>query len=138
MVSVQVRGYYKPNGTNAGDVVFWSLVYDRQTNGVVPAWTDVYTLDSISHQIRNLDNRKRFTILGSGYIPIPKAGADIPIIPFEYFKRIEFMTEYNATNGGTVADITTGGLFWMHRGGSAAGDNDVTADLAARLKYTDV
>lgn len=137
MKSVQVKGAFYPNGANAGDLAFWAIVYDRQTNAAAPAWTDVYTDDGIYPEFRNLNNRKRFKVLGSGYIPLPKAGADVVRTPFEFYRKLNHPVEFNAVNGGAVADIQTGGLFWMLRGATAAGADDYAFQASARVRYSD-
>jgi len=137
MKSVQIRGFLQPGGANPGDLVFWSIVYDRQTNAAAPAWADVYTADALVPQLRNLNNRKRFKILGSGYISTPAVGADYITVPFEFYRKLKHPVEFNATNGGTVADITTGGLFWMIRGQSAQGADDVTFAGSSRVRFAD-
>lgn len=138
MKSVQVRGDFYPNGTNAGDLVFWAVVYDRQTNAAAPVWTDVYTSDGIYPQLRNLDNRKRFKVLGSGYIQLPKAGAEYPYTPFEFYRKLNHPVEFNSENNGNVGDITTGSLFWFVRATTVAGDNDYTLQAYSRVRYSDV
>lgn len=135
--SVQVRGVLFANGANPGGTVFWAIVYDRQTNAAAPVWTDVYTTNSYYPALRNLDNRKRFKIIGSGYIAVPKAGADIPSVPFEFYRKLRHSVEYNSTNGGTVADIQTGGLFFMIRANAALGADDYTLVATSRVRFTD-
>lgn len=137
MRSVQIRGYLYPNGAAVGQVVFWSVVYDRQTNAAAPTWADVYTSDDIEPNLRNLNNRKRFKILGSGYIPMPKAGADVARVPIEFYRKLKHPVEYNSTNGGTVADITTGGLFFMIRADVALGADDESIAAWSRVRFAD-
>lgn len=137
MKSVQIRGEFLPNGTNPGDLVFWAVVYDRQTNTAAPGWADVYTTSALQPQLRNLDNRKRFKVLGSGYIALPKAGADLKFTPFEFYRKLNHPVEFNATNGGTVLDIVSGGLFFLIRGASASGDDDYSIQAASRVRYSD-
>lgn len=138
MLSVQIKGYFYPTGAHAGGMVFWSLVYDRQSNGAVPDWDDVYTTDAIQPQLRNLDGRKRFKVLGSGFIPTPKVGADYLCLPFEFFKKIKYPVTYNGANQGDVTDVMTGGLIWMCRGTIAQGADDCTLAASVRVRFTDM
>lgn len=139
MKSVQIRGFMSTVGTNNGDLVFWAVVYDRQSNAAAPEWTDVYTTDAVYPQLRNLDNRKRFKVLGSGYEPMAAvATVDYRYKVVEFYRKLDLPVEFNATNGGTVADITTGGLFFMIRGSSAAGDNDVHLYASSRVRFSDL
>lgn len=137
MRSVQIRGVFNTMAASVGDVAFWALVYDRQTNAAAPAWTDVYTTDDWYPNLRNLNNRKRFKILGSGYISLPKVGADNPYVPFEFYRKLKHPVEFNATNGGTVADITTGGLFWLVRATVVAAGDDSQFRGSSRVRFAD-
>jgi len=137
MKSVQLSGVFYPGGASVGDVITWSLVYDRQTNAAAPVWTDVYTQDSTNPLFRNLNNRKRFKVLGSGMLAVPKVDADVINTPFNFYRKLKHPVEFNATNGGTVADITTGGLFFMIRGRAAPGADDYDCSLYARVRFSD-
>lgn len=135
--SVELQGYFTATGANTGDMVRWAVVYDRQTNAAAPTWTDVFKNDVVTHAVRNHDNKRRFKVLAKQVVPIPKAGADNPVVPLEYYRKLRHPTEYNSTNGGTVADITTGGLFFMVRAMAAAGADDVALYGIARVRYAD-
>lgn len=138
MKSLQIRGFFNPNGANSGDIVFWSVVYDRQPNAALCGWTDVYTTSAAYPQLRNLNNRKRFKVLGSGYITIPATTSiDAKYIPFEFYRKLNHPVEFNATNGGTIADITTGSLVWMVRATAALGADDVAFNGSSRVRYSD-
>jgi len=138
MKSVQIRGHIKANNANPGDLVFWAVVYDRQSNGAYPNMSDVYTTDSLVPNFRNLNNRKRFKVLGSGYIKIPTATSlEGNIVPFEFYRKLNHPTEYNATNGGTIADITTGSLLFMQRGYHVAGADDSSIVVYSRVRFSD-
>lgn len=137
MTSVQVSGTMKTNGASTGDIIWWAIVYDRQVNAAAPVWTDIYTTDASVPNLRNLNNRKRFKVLGSGMIALTKVGSDNPYGVFQFYRKLKHPTEFNATNGGTVADITTGGLFWLIRGSTAQGADDATFSGSARVRFSD-
>lgn len=138
MKSVQIRGYFQALGACPGDIVFWSVVYDRQSNGAAPGWTDVYTTAAEQPNLRNLDNRKRFKVLGSGYLVVNAATSlDGLQTPIEFYRKLNHPIEFNSLNNGDVGDISTGGLFWMVRAGQAQGANDTGFYGSVRVRYTD-
>lgn len=138
MRSVQVRGHFQPGSAADPNVVFWAVVYDNQTNAAAPVWTDVFTADGTYPQLRNLDNRKRFKVLGSGYLSlVGGTSVEEKYIPFEFYRKLKLPVTYNSTNGGTVADIATGGLFFMVRGTGADGTSCSGLSASARVRFAD-
>lgn len=137
MRSVQFRGYFTAEDGDKGYSVFWAILYDKQPNAAAPVWTDVYTTDAVYPLLRNLDNRKRFKILTSGWAVIPKTGADWEQVPVDVYKKINLKTEYDSSDAGTVADITYGSLHFIMRGQA----NAATAPAlygSVRLRYSDM
>lgn len=137
MKSIEVFLRFTPKGANTGDHVLLSVVYDRQTNAATPAWTDVYNADDDKGFMRNVYSKRRFKVLHKALIPTPKAGADFPYVPHEFYRKLRHPVEYNSGNAGTVADITTGGLFLMYRAVAAAGADAVTVAGHCRTRYLD-
>lgn len=135
--SIQLRGFFYSNASDKGEYVFWAVVYDKQPNAAAFTWVDVYTADAAYPLLRNLNNRKRFKILGQGTVVVPKTGADYMQIPLEWYKKVKLATEYNATNGGTIADITSGSLYFILRSG-ANGATFPALYASARIRYTDM
>lgn len=136
MISVQVTGHFFTNGASAGDDVFWAVVYDRQTNGALPTWQDVYTTDAVVPNIRTHYNRKRFKVLGSGYIVVPKVGADIRHVPFNFYRKLKHPVEYSSA-AAIIDNVRSGSLIWMVRGTGAAGADDTSFSGSARVRFTD-
>jgi len=120
------------------------LFYDKQANGVQPAWSDLYETTSYTITARRLDNRKRFKILMDKHVLVAgnlALGADV--IPTKhtekkFFKfRTPLQTTYNAGTAGTIADISTNSLYLFAI--TDIGVPTKQAILAAyiRVRYTD-
>lgn len=155
--SCHLRGLVKPN-TGAYSTlppcgVRMMLVYDRQTNAATPAANDlIYNVDQAGAQITtgafsmtNYVNKKRFLILMDefGALPYVGSGGSDPSttdiyqeqggILNRYVKCKSLPTLYKSTsNPATVADITTGGLFFVIW---AAGTVEWQFTGQARLKF---
>lgn len=130
MKSVFIRAFIQPVvGPVAADVCRIIVFYDAQTNGVLPTGPDLLkdsTLAAVSSGMSsvNLINRERFKILRDQQIIIPAYATNITASfgtpnPIDNFNITMFIplrgleTVYNANNGGTSADIGSGGLFIM-------------------------
>lgn len=132
------------------------LVYDRQTNGAAPPWSLVFAATDGSGTVTsdvfspvNLSNRDRFEILRDDHYMVP----DIPALEaptpdtcgftptMDELKRHHFVpltgrdTVYSAS-GGTVGDVSTGGLFFFVLGGTDSSTNGTwKVRVDARLRY---
>lgn len=127
MKSLQVRGYIHAatDGTATEGLFRMIIVYDKQSNGAAPAYTDVIRSQNVSGvnsssaaDMINLDNRDRFIILRDRAFAMSQqstvatqavAGSNTDLFVDEYL-RINMETIYNAGTAGTVGDITTGGF----------------------------
>lgn len=116
------------------------IVYDRQPNAALPTVTDVFDQDYIG-ALMNLNNNKRFLTLVNKEIILSSAGPtafnESGYVSFK--KRIGSLlpTEFNTTNGGTIADITTGSFVaFTWQNGNIITANPTTA-LVTRIRYTD-
>lgn len=114
------------------------IFYDRQTNAAAPAVTDLLTAADCWAP-RNLDNRHRFTILhDTRFFLSPVTPAlDTLHHDLSWYRRMHHPTTYNAVGGGTVADITSGGLFLLIFGTEAPASNPPISAGYARIRYTD-
>lgn len=114
-----------------------AIVYDRQTNAALPTITDVWTSDVIN-TTRNLFNSKRFKILvDTKHDGLSDAGNKACFIHgFRRFSK-PLQTQYNAVNGGTIADITSGSFIaYVWQNGNIITANPI-AVLTTRIRYTD-
>jgi len=124
------------------------VCYDLQPNGAAPAITDILnTADPASHL--NLNNRDRFRILcDKEYVFDPSFFQNTATQAYSFmgrtiynvkiFKRLNLDMIFNAVNGGTVADISSGALYMVWIGSAAAGTNvDTNAIVSTRVRYAD-
>lgn len=122
------------------------IVADMQPNGAAPATTDLLNTASPSSHL-NLNNRDRFKVLADkvytsdGYVNVStatQARSSQGRITFKVkcYKKTNIETIFNATNGGTIADITSGAVYMFWIGSQAASDGN--AIVGTRVRYTDI
>lgn len=117
---------------------------DCQPNGAAPGVTDLLVSADPSSQL-NLNNRDRFKILKDKVwfmdgmsTTSTSASQGRQGYSFKIYKKLNVETIFNATNGGTIADITSGALFMLWIGSAAAGVNtDTNASLSTRVRFID-
>jgi len=174
MKSVLIRIVYQWNFNNFPYTGFLNqgtdqcrtlLVYDKQTNGVVPT-IDLLLQPNVSGSVSgtsyavsaplNLDNRDRFTVLydktfsvNPVYI-VPTTGG-LPIASQNWVKQIKIYKKlnheviYNSGVGGLVGDVNTGGLFLFtigtlasaSIGTSGAANGGYSNNFSIRTRFTD-
>lgn len=133
-------------GNIAGQMIRMIIFVDLQPNGAAPAVTDLLNEALPSSQL-NANNRDRFLVLKDKqytFDPIlmntttPFAAFNTTSYPVKCYKKINVETIFNATNGGTIADITSGAIYMFWIGSSAAGVNtDANAIVSTRVRYLD-
>lgn len=121
---------------------------DLQPNGAAPAVTDLLnTATSVSHL--NLNNRDRFKVycdkqwVFGPYLHITTATQaeamnSQQVYSLKKYKKINQEMVFNAVNGGTIADVTSGALYMFWIGSTVAGGADGVANVTTRIRYTDV
>jgi len=152
--SVYIRGFVASEASiNNSSLVVPSqqarfiLFIDDQPNGAAPAVTDLLKQANVTSQL-NLNNRDRFKILkDKTFVFDPyvyNSAATTSVISannmvknFKCYKRLNVETVFNAMNGGTVADITSGALYMLWIGSVVASGGDVNASLTTRVRYLD-
>lgn len=141
------------------------LIYDRQTNGAIPALSTMLqdteqngTNTTVSTSNINLNNRDRFQIVRDYRIQLPAvtiAATGVPTAAFPsqyagtegiegghircYAKLGGLVTQYKAdSNPAVIGDIATGGLFLVVFANTAAGSEGFSIpQWNARLRYWD-
>lgn len=118
---------------------FWRyiVVLDKQANGAAPAITDLLVANAL-YSPKNLTYVRRFTILLDEIGSVETQATSESMKTFEKYKRINYVTEFNAGATGTVTDIATGSLYMFVFGSNAAGGNAFAISGSARLRFTDV
>lgn len=147
--SVYIRGYVRTeiSGAPAAKTVAsqqarFMLVYDDQPNGALPAVTDILNTIDTASQL-NLNNRDRFRVLKDkcwSFDPyLQSASASAQIFNVRIYKKLNVDVTFNATNGGTIADIQTGALLTVFVGSNIAGTNeDANAYFSSRVRFLDM
>lgn len=112
------------------------IVQDRQPNGTALAITDVLVATNVYSQ-SNLDNRLRFRILYDKWFPLNASAEAGSAKSWEFKVPLNFVTQFNNGDAGTIADIQTNSLYAIVIGSKVAG---VTAGSVAgriRVRFTD-
>jgi len=118
------------------------LVYDMQTNGALPAITDV--LDTIHAESQvNLNNRDRFRIIwdkihaiGQFDTTATQAIAGSPTIHVgKKYKKLRLETIFSGTTAA-IGSIATGGLYLITVGDAAANAGGLFT-LSTRIRFED-
>lgn len=159
--SLRLRGFIENLQTGISDVGRVIVIYDRQTNGASPIWSDLIlatvangTTSSDALDGINMNNRERFKVLCDEQIYLPavtnvggvgsltnagtmfdnNSGAKHNFDRFIPLKDLE--THFKATAGG-VGDVATGGLFAFFVCEETA-DNTWAWRGGFRLRYDDI
>jgi hypothetical protein len=141
------------------DYVRVMVVYDRQTNGALPAITDILqdtdqagANTTNSYSSLNLNNRDRFIMLCDWRICLPSQtltagqvttpGFVDPVetlIDLERFIKLKgLITQYRADSApAVIGDVASGGLYLVTYGNSAPGNEGFQAGGSLRLRYHD-
>lgn len=123
------------------------VFFDCQPNGAAPAVTDLLNTASPSSHL-NLNNRDRFKILTDKtfvfdpFVYNTTATQSVitgtnTIRPLKKYKRCDLEVIYNATSGGTIADINSGALYMFWIGSTASGTSQINAVVGTRVRYSD-
>jgi len=150
MKSLVVRGNIDGTAANVNDQIRIMIIYDRQSNAGIPNQLAILQDSNAAggttsvYSSINLTNRSRFLILKDFFLNIPSATTfpggigvdqtkDFTVEWYIPLKGLE--TEFNGTNGGTIADITTGSLFMVTFDQQNTGT--YTFNYGTRLRYYD-
>lgn len=140
----------------ADDLLRFLVVYDRQSNAAAPTFSDVIaSVDAAGNvsngpwDARNESNRGRFLILRDKQFHGQATASDTaarmglqtqnalnPTDWVDYIKLKNLEINFNTGTAGTVADITTGSIYVMCAGASAAADNQFQLRMTSRLYFS--
>lgn len=154
--SVYIRGYISQEGADAASIGIFAgtqlarliIFADMQPNGASPALTDLLVEATSCSQL-NLNNRDRFKIycdkqfvldpyLVTTTVQQSLGCASNQGRPVKKYKKLNLEMIFNATNGGTIADINSGALYMCWVGNRAAGvGTDCQARVSTRVRYAD-
>lgn len=136
--SLYLRGQVRLASTTAGAASVRVLViYDRQTNKAAPAITDVLVSDNINAQML-LANSHRFKVLKDCLYPVLGTSGPQALVVDEWIPLKGLQTEYvDGSGAGTVADITSGGLFIITYQDGGLITANPSSTLNCRLRFRD-
>lgn len=136
--SVLIRGRFQTAPTTTGNCpIRLLIIYDKQTNKAAPTASDFFTSDDVT-AVNNLGNSHRFKILRDILIPsVGTAGPQSAQIA-EYVKINGLETEYiDGAGAGTVADITSGGLFCVIYANNSTATAALASSVTSRVRFSD-
>lgn len=153
--SLQIHGKINvaDNNVAAGVTVRLLIVFDKQSNGAAPTYSDIIKSQSITpatsstvFDMVNLDNRDRFEIIRDLYYTLggidttaTQTWAASPLLTNVnlYIKLGNRETVYNAGTAGSVGDIQSGALYFflIADQANAAG---ASANLSCRTRFVDM
>ena len=159
MKSVHFKAFVSPSGnvTTDPDYARIMIVYDKQTNASFPVTSQLiadYASNGTTYTNSlagiNMTNRERFLVVMDERLYLPaissttvNAGPD-PVkstyVINRFIRLRDLTTMYNQTNGGTVGDIQTGGLYVFVLGQYASTPTVYPYNIIVdtRLKYDDI
>lgn len=159
MKSLRVRGVVTNIATATQQTARVIIVYDRQCNTALPIWSDlILAVDKAATGTSNvldgvnMGNRDRFIVLADEQMWLPAVTNTAGVLTnvgtlnstdknptmfnFDRFIRLKDLeAHFNNVNGGTFADIQTGGMFMFLASGA---DAQYSMAWSARLRYEDV
>lgn len=138
----ELKGYTQANAAALANVVRYAIVLDKQPNGALPAFTDIYdTVTPIA--LRNISNKERFQVLWDSKLVNIVGGfvtgdfTECTQHVHEHFLKHLVNTQYNAGVVGDITDITTNSLLFVAIGDQATGTTAASFTGRLRLRFTD-
>jgi len=156
MTSLHVKGVITQTTTvtTINDYARFAVIYDRQTNGVVPTADDIFqdlnvTTSTTPGSGIKIGNAQRFVVLADIRMSLPAVAAtgidgstDPAMTTFNinrFIKLPSLATVYKGdSTPSVIADISTGGLYVVGMGSIASGSEGWKFVGTWRLRYTDV
>jgi len=152
--SVHLKGEIQAAGaTPVHQFVRIMVIYDKQTNGVLPAIADILTAYDQAGAAttavtdgRNLDKRDRFITLMDKMSAAPGADPAGTVVNTDqlstyverFIKVPNLPTQYQADSvPAVIGDIATGGLYLVTFGENAVGATSHNFAGSVRLRYSD-
>lgn len=142
------------------DYVRIMIVYDRQTNGALPAIADILqdtdqatTNVTNAYSGANVNNVDRFQILKDYHIVLPSGTFTAGVVtnpgftdPVSatfrvdcYLKLNGLLTQYKSDSApAVIGDISSGALYLVTFGSAVAGSEGFQLACKTRLRYTDI
>lgn len=138
--SIQMNGIVTSATTTTGTgFIRTIIVQDMQCNAAIFGITAYLVTDDLV-SLRNNDNTKRFKTLHSSVLPMSGVATQANGTPtvqcVDWYKKCNITTEYNSTNGGTIADITKNSIYLLTIATGFA-TTVLFDDIRIRIKFSD-
>jgi len=125
----------------AASDLYWYVVRDSQANGAQPAVDEIFTTDDQTSAMINIENRKRFEILGSGKQELRSNSCRYSAVKcMDISIPLKFTTNYNESNtSGAITGIRDNAIYIIwgiasnYRG---TGTDGAHMTMASRFYYT--
>lgn len=151
MKSILINWHLFPQNTIVSCNIRISLIYDRQSNGAYPGFSEIFqtvdglgALTSTHMSLTNIVNKDRFVILKDLNIPIVASTttasvqiAQMPTLNWSgsWYVPLNNMETTYKTSTNSIGDISTGNLFLMI--GANVANVGISAHTVTRLRYID-
>lgn len=143
--SIQIRGFATPTTANTsgavtqGNLCRVMVIEDKQTNGVLPAITDILD-NSTATSMMNLNNRERFKVhldeqfaLGPCMYTSSTWAFGAPSVhSINFYKRCDIPVYYEGT-AATIGSISSGALYLVTVGENGDATNLFQAEVRVRF-----
>lgn len=139
MTQLQIRGAVTAGASGVIGQGCLMIVYDRQPQGALPVLTDILDTANVN-SFQSLTTRDRFEILwrydyvveGSAAAPTADAGRRV-----DKTILMRKQAAYTVgTSSGAIANVRTGGLYFVFVGSGIAGSTATNATLGFRLVFS--
>jgi len=145
ITAIQLRGRMQVD-TNAASTTPQAgrvmIVEDMQCNGTIAAITDILQTADV-HSFNNLNNRERFKIhydqvfdFGVFSQTATQSLATNLMHHYEVYKPVNIPVVYEGTSN-TIGSISSGAIYLVFIGSTAAGPNDILAPTTCRIRFVD-
>lgn len=145
ITAIQARGFCGQDTTGPAGVndVRVMIVEDMQSNGVIATIADIFT-NATSTSFMNMNNRERFKVHWDRRVtlgPIDRTAttsyAGSPqTSQFNVYKRVNIPVVFEGT-AATIGSISSGALYFVVLGSTAAGTGDAFVTAAFRCRFID-
>jgi len=119
--------------TTGGSPVRVVLVYDKQANTAAATPANLLVADNV-YSPNDLSSARRFVTLMDRVVNV---GVGQPSASIEFYKKCNLETQYNAVNGGTVADIQSGSLFMFVWASAGIQTASLVGGWTVRVRFED-
>lgn len=145
--NIQIKGQVAATTADLGtaaaypessDTIRVAIVYDKQTNGAVPTYSQIFNAGAglyAPFSPRNLDYIDRFVVLASESLNISVSGPNG--VNFERFIKCSLETRYDNTTA-VIASVESGGFFLVYADINGSGANNATLTCWIRVQFTDM